>query len=164
MSWLLLNTVLAVQVLIVWIVGVNIQRMARTTSKVREWAAPFPEAVADIREEIIFLTRDIDIALVPMARHFPYIFIPASLAVGTNIIGDNIVWVPFWASIGFTVGSLYHLFQIALMGSFLNEQTVEAETEIKIRMMTDDKTRNAWFEDILAEIHEGEQQHNEENS
>ena len=155
MSWILLNAVLAFQVLIVYLVSTDIQRMVVTTRKVREWVMPLPAELLDIREEMTRITKNIDADLSPMYRHFHYIFVTVALSIFTNMLGNDIVWVPFWASIGFTLGSLYHFFVIQSMGIYLNEQTLAAEDEIHNR---------AWFEDVMEKIQDVAEQNKEENS
>ena len=130
MSWLLLNITLAFELLIVYLVGVNVRNMLVAISGVREWMLPFGDDLMDIREEMTRFMDDVQEQVMPMMFNFRYIFITASLAVLANMAGHSIAWLPFLASVWFTCESALHLYHINWLGQALNENVDHAEQTI----------------------------------
>ena len=135
MSWLLLNIVIAVQILVVYLLSVNVNHMLNVLREVREWMLPFGEDLTDIREEMTRFVDDVQGRVLPMLKNIRYIAVPATLAVFANMAGHEIVWVPFWAGVGFTLESVYQMYMLNAYGEALNINIAHAEDTIYARAL-----------------------------
>lgn len=135
MSWLLLNIVLAVQIIVVYLLSVNVNNMLNAIREIREWMLPFGEDLTDIREEMTRFVNDVQDRVLPMLKNIRYIAVPATLAVFANLAGHEIVWVPFWAGVGFTLESIYQIYMINAYGEAMNINLAHAEDTIYERAL-----------------------------
>lgn len=133
MSWALLNTILALEVFVVYLVSVNVNNMLRATSEIRQWVMPLDDEHTDIREEMTKLCNGYSEKVLAMLRNFRFIVVPATLAVFANMYGSPVAWIPFWASIGFTLESVLNLYQINIMGNVLGYNINSAQAELADR-------------------------------
>lgn len=143
MSWTLLSIILGLEIAVVYLVSINVNSLLQATSAIRQWVLPLNDEHDDIREEMTRLCNVYSDNALAMLRNFRFIVVSASLAVFANIYGDPIVWMPFWASVGFAVGSALHLIQIDAMAQVLEYNTVSAQDELADRAFFNEVARLA---------------------
>lgn len=134
MSWALLNTILAVETIVIILVSINVRNMLRAINSTREWALLLDKENDDIREDVEFLCDGFHEETLALLRNFRFIIISITAAVFANILDNSITWVPYLASIGFTMISVLNIGQITGMGYTFNYLIDTAQSDLNTRV------------------------------
>ncbi len=127
MSWWVINIVIFVQVYIIYLVMVNTANMRAVMSNIGEWIYPWPSEADDIKFKLKELLDVIGFHLFKIADNIKYVVVCIALTVIANMDNNPIVYIPFWAGIGFALEHLLFYVKIETMGELLNIATNEAE-------------------------------------
>lgn len=147
MSWWIVNTVLSVQVIIMYFMFVNVRAALRIIASLREWIVPLPAEMADTQQRISQKLFVAQTAILDLVKQAKFVTIPMLLVVVANVFNHPIVYVPFWAGIGFTLEIVYRMFVIIQMGEDINNETQDAEEEFGnlglIKIIQESQAKNA---------------------
>ena len=127
LPWWIVNTVIVIQVLIVYLIMWNCVRMAHVIRSNREWYLPWPSEADSIKTKFKAVLDDTAIHMAKIANHSKFVVVLIALTVIANITNSPMVYIPFWAGIGFAIEHFLFYFKIAVLGDRLNQASEEAE-------------------------------------
>ena len=155
MSWAYINTILIFQIIVLYFLANQARNLFIFTSDIRRWLIPLADELLDIKEEMTKLCDRATATTRPMLKNIKFIAVTSTLAVVANMYGHDVVFIPFWASVFFTLESCYDIYKINAQGLYVDQQLGRAEMEIENRIA---------FAHILDKIEEAEELHNKEES
>ncbi len=127
MSWWIITIVISIQGLIIFLVTANTALAREVINNNREWVLPWPSVADPIKSKFLNILDNALVRLMKIANHSQYVIVCIILTLLASIDNNPIVYVPFWAGIGFAIGHLMFYFEILSMGKYLDSATEEAE-------------------------------------